>query len=351
MNLQFLAGPGAFEDVRQNGFCPSRIGTIAGASGGAKWLVLSQLDRVIIRGILPKLSGPVHLLGSSIGAWRLACYAQASPIDALVRLETAYLNQEYSQNPGRDEITAVSRRILSAVLGPTGALEILSHPVLRSHIMTVRSRHLTATDIRPLLATGLLLAAAANTLDRRLLGAFFCRALFHDRRDRPPFFDAVGFPLLQAPLSEKNLADVVMASGAIPLLLSGVKNISGAPAGTYRDGGVIDYHLDLPLIEEGRLTLFPHFFPYLVPGWFDKRYTWRKPASAHTNRTILICPSPAFVAGLPNGKIPDRHDFKLMSTQERKSVWRGVVSSCQALADDLNDVLEKDQLAARLQPL
>ena len=81
--LRFRAGPGAYSDIRQRGFAAERVGTIAGASGGAKWLVLSQLDRVIIERILPKLAGPVHLLGSSIGAWRFACYAHASPLAAL----------------------------------------------------------------------------------------------------------------------------------------------------------------------------------------------------------------------------------------------------------------------------
>ena len=346
-----MAGPGALNEVRRNGFCPTQIGTIAGASGGAKWLVLSQLDRVIIEKVLPKLSAPVHLLGSSIGAWRFTCYAQASPLAALERLESAYLDQEYSQAPHRDEITTVSRAILSDVLGSNGAREILANPTLRSHFMTVRCRHLTATEIQPLLASGLLLAALANALNRRLLGAFFSRALFHDSRDRPPFYDAGGFPLDRVALTEKNLADVVMASGAIPLLLSGVRNIDGAPRGTYRDGGVIDYHLDLPLAKTGKLTLFPHFFPYLVPGWFDKRHAWRKPDSAHTDRTILICPAPEFVAALPGGKIPDRHDFKTMSSEERKRTWRTVVSTCRALADELNDALDNDRLAARLQPL
>ena len=75
--LLFKAGPGALQDVRKRGFSAERIGTIAGASGGAKWLVLSQLDRVIIEQVLPRLAGAVHLVGSSIGAWRFDCYAQA----------------------------------------------------------------------------------------------------------------------------------------------------------------------------------------------------------------------------------------------------------------------------------
>ncbi len=98
-SLLFKAGPAAFEDVRKHGFSVDRIGTIAGASGGAKWLVLSQVDRIIADRILPKLDGPVHLIGSSIGSWRHSCYAQSDPLAAIDRFESAYLDQTYSPNP------------------------------------------------------------------------------------------------------------------------------------------------------------------------------------------------------------------------------------------------------------
>lgn len=349
--LLFKAGPGALRDVRQRGFSTERIGTIAGASGGAKWLVLSQLDRVIIEQVLPRLSGPVHLLGSSIGAWRFACYAQASPMQALNQFETGYLDQEYSEKPDAQEITDKSREILQSMLGGNCAHDIVNHPVLRLNIMTVRSRLLTASEKRPLLAAGLMLAATANLANRRALGAFFERGLFFDPRDLPPFYDATGFPMRRVELSENNLVDAVLASGAIPLVLKGVRDIDGAPSGIYRDGGIIDYHLDLPLSDADRLTLFPHFFGHITPGWFDKKLSWRGPASEHTDRTILICPSPEFVARLPNKKVPDRTDFTTMSPELRRKVWRSVVAACEELADDLNEVLEKDQLPARLEAL
>jgi len=349
--LLFKAGPGALQDVRQRGFSAERIGTIAGASGGAKWLVLSQIDRVIIDRVLPQLSGPVHLLGSSIGAWRFACYAQASPMQALDRFETGYLEQEYSENPDAREITDKSREILQSMLGANRAREILNNPVLRTNIMTVRSRFMTASEKRPLLAVGLMLAATANFASRRALGAFFARGLFYDPRDLPPFYNVSGFPLHRIKLSEKNLLDAVLASGAIPLVLNGVRDIDGAPRGIYRDGGIIDYHLDLPMTNADRLTLFPHFFAHITPGWFDKNLSWRRPANEHIDRTILICPSPEFIARLPNKKIPDRSDFMTMSPDLRRKVWRSVVTACEELAEELNDVLEKEQLAARLEPL
>jgi hypothetical protein len=145
--------------------------------------------------------------------------------------------------------------------------------------------------------------------------------------------------------------DAVIASGSIPLVLNGVRDIAGGPPGIYRDGGVIDYHLDLPLSEPDRLTLFPHFFDSMKPGWFDKRLPWRKMTPANVERTILMCPSPEFISSLPNAKVPDRTDFVTMTPPERVKVWRQVIDRCRYLADDLDDVLQHGRLAARLESL
>ena len=350
-SLTVKAGIGALKSVRTHGFDLSSIGTIAGASGGAKWLVLSQLDRAILRNVVPKLQGPVHLLGTSIGSWRFACYAQNDPIAAIERFETAYVEQRFSDQPDVHEITATSREIIRLLLGANGVDEILNHPIFRTHVMAVRSRHILATEKRMLLGAGLFAAAALNLVSRKTLGLFFERALFYDTRDLPPFFDATGFPLQQIVLNSRNLEDAVVATGSIPLVLTGVRDIAGAAPGVYRDGGVIDYHHDLPHSAEERLALYPHFYDRIVPGWFDKRLGWRRPHPEHVDRTILISPSQSFVSRLPNGKIPDRTDFVNFSPQERVKAWRGCLKACEELADDFNEMLAKDQLAARLQPL
>ena len=272
-SLVFKAGPGALASVRKDGFAAERIGTIAGASGGAKWLVLSQLDRAILDTIVPKLEGPVHLIGSSIGTWRFSCYAQQEPVAAIERFEMAYLEQSYSDNPDIEEISAKSREILDFVLRETGVEQVLSHRVLRPNVMAVRARHLVASEHRVALGAGLATAAALNLAWRPSLGLFFERALFYDQRDRPPFFELNDFPTQRVPLTQANYKDAVIASGSIPMILEGVRDIPGAKSGTYRDGGVIDYHLDLPLSEPGRLTLYPHFYSHIVPGWFDKKGT------------------------------------------------------------------------------
>jgi hypothetical protein len=349
--LTFRAGPAAYADIRKRGFAAERIGTLAGASGGAKWLVLSQVDRVILERLVPKLSGPIHLVGSSIGAWRFACYAQADPLRAISRFESAYVEQSYSDNPDRDEITARTRSILHDILGESGASEIINHQQFRTHILTVRSRLLTSSDSKPLLGAALMAAAAANALSRKSLGTFFGRGLFYDPRALPPFYNVAGFPLHRIQLTVKNISDAVLASGSIPLVLSGVHDIHGAPAGIYRDGGVIDYHLDLPLSETERFTLFPHFFDMMKPGWFDKHLAWRRMTPANVERTIVVCPTPDFIRSLPNGKVPDRTDFVRLLPADRMRIWWEVIDRCRYLADDLNDVLEHDRLAARLESL
>jgi len=350
-SLTFRAGAGALSSIRDGGFDISSVGTIAGASGGAKWLVLSQLDRAILSNLAPRMTGPVHLIGSSIGSWRFACYAQQDPVAAIERLEQAYLEQTYTEKPDIHEITAKSREILNFVLGDTGVAEILSNPLFRTHVMAVRSRRLTASENRGLLAISLLTAAAMNAVSRKSLGLFFERALFYDKREVPPFFDLVGFPIQRIELSAANLADAVVATGSIPLVLSGVRDIAGATPGVYRDGGVIDYHLDIPHSARERITLFPHFYERIVPGWFDKRLKWRRPHPGNVDRTVLISPSAGFVAKLPNAKIPDRTDFANYRPEERVRAWRACVLACEELADEFNEVMSKDQLAARLQPL
>jgi hypothetical protein len=293
----------------------------------------------------------VHLIATSIGAWRFACYAQADPLAASERFEDAYIEQSYSEQPDIDEITAKSREILGAALGNDGVNDILKHSLFRTHILTVRARHIVASERRLALAASLIAAASLNAISRRTLSWFFERALFFDPRDRPPFFDIDGFGMQRIPMSVDNVEDVIAATGSIPLVLTGVRDIKGASPGVYRDGGVIDYHLDVPLSSPNRLTLYPHFFDRIVPGWFDKKLGWRRPDPAHVDRTILISPSAEFVANLPYGKIPDRTDFQSYTPNDRVRIWRMVVSACKALADEFNDVIEKGELAARLQTL
>jgi hypothetical protein len=348
--LRVRAGAEAYREIRTHGFDPALVQTLVGASGGAKWLVLSQLDRVLIRRFIAGRSAPLHLIGSSIGAWRFACYARRDPLAAIERFEDAYVEQRYSARPSSAEVSARSREILDALLGGSGVDEILSHGCLHLHVVAARCRGLTATAQQRLLLAALGVAAAANALDRRLLGAFFVRTLFHEARARPPFGDPHALATEHVVLTAGNLADCIVASGAIPAVLDGVRDIAGAPPGVYRDGGIIDYHFDAALADEGRIALYPHFYGHFAPGWFDKHWPSRRARPRSLERVLLVHPSEEFVAALPHGRLPDRRDFVRLSDAERLRSWRDVIGRCRRLADELEEALD-GALVSRLEPL
>lgn len=317
-------------------------------------MVLSQMDRLIASDWIQRFNSPVVTVGSSIGAWRFAALGSDSPISAIEAFEDAYIAQSYQSRPTAADVTRESVRILEAFLSESSTSSILSHPVLRSVIVTVRSRSATASDWPPLLGTGLLLAAAGNAIDRRLLALFFERSLFFDPRTEPPLVETASFGFTRTPLDVSNFKDVLLASGSIPLVMSGVRGISGAPTGTYRDGGVMDYHLDIPFAADDQgIVLYPHYTDRVIPGWFDKRLKWRASNPKHMANVVLICPSRTFIERLPHGKIPDRNDFFRFRGDDpgRVAYWREVVNAGRAMADELAELVESGRIRQAVQPL
>ncbi|HKK03472.1 MAG TPA: patatin-like phospholipase family protein [Gammaproteobacteria bacterium] len=349
--LRIIAGPTALQRLRAEGFDKEAFSVMAGASGSAKWLVLGGLDRALATHFVAGRQEKLFLVGSSIGAWRSCCHAQADPLAAFERFEQAYFEQRYSPRPSAAEVSRVTRGILDRVLGTQGAAEVLSNPVARLNIVAVQARHLAASEIPWMQKTALGLAALANMVSRRTLPLFFERTLFHDPRDRAPFMDPALLPATTVPLSRENLAPALLATGAVPLVLEGVESIPGAPPGLYRDGGITDYHFDCPLSGEDGLVLYPHFYPHLVPGWFDKMLKWRRAGPRVLDRTVILCPSQAFVASLPGGKIPDRKDFWAFEPEERLRRWRVAVAESRRLGDEFAELAESGGLAARAEAL
>jgi hypothetical protein len=349
--LRILAGPKALRRLTTDGFDPDEFKVMAGASGGAKWLVLAGLDRALATHFVAPRREKLFLLGSSIGAWRSCCHAQADPLAALDRFEHAYLEQRYKAIPSPAEVSRVTGRILETLLGERGVEEILSHPLLRLNLTAVRARHMAAVETPWVQKLALGLAGAGNLVSRRTLGLSFERVLFHDPRDDAPFLDPRLLPARAVALTRDNLVPAVMATGAVPLVLKGVLEIPGAPPGLYRDGGVVDYHFDCAMGGEEGLVLYPHFYPYLVPGWFDKLLPWRRASRRALDCAVVLCPSAEFVAGLPGGKIPDRKDFLTFDHDERVRRWRIVLAESRRLGDEFASLVESGTLPARIEPL
>ena len=348
--LRILAGPTALRSLREDGFDRDAFTVMAGASGGAKWLVLGGLDRALATHFVAGRRTRLFLLGSSIGAWRSCCHAQADPLGAFDRFERAYLEQHFSGRPAAAEVSRVTAGILAALLGERGVADILSHPLLRLNLIAVRAKHLAAIETPWVQKLARGADALGNLVSRRTLGLLFERVLFHDPRDRAPFRDMKLLPARPVALTRENLAPAVMATGAVPVVLSGVPSIAGAPPGLYRDGGIVDDHFAVPLSGDEGMVLYPHFYPYLVPGWFDKRLPWRRAGPRAMERTVILCPSEAFVAGLPGGKIPDRRDFLAFDDDERLRRWRITIDQARRLGEEFAALVETGALAERVEP-
>lgn len=349
--LDILAGPAALARLRERGLKTTDIDMVVGASGGPKWLVLSGLDRVLFDWLTPAATDKsLTLLGSSIGSWQLACLAQRDPVAALERFEAAYIEQRYSPHPLPAEITRVSRGLLEVLLGENGAAEILGNPRMALHIITARSRGLSRREGRGPQLTGMILAALGNVISRRTLAWHAERAVFSTPGAALPFSPPGDFPTQQIELSVNNLAPAVLASGSIPLVLEGVE-VPDAPPGIYRDGGILDYHPHLPFADGDGLILYPHFYPYAIPGWFDKFLPWRKADGRHFDRVVMLAPNAEFVASLPGGRIPDRKDFYRYSDAERMTAWRAVCDASRRLGDEFAELVATGRWAERVRPL
>jgi hypothetical protein len=148
------------------------------------------------------------------------------------------------------------------------------------------------------------------------------------------------------------------------MVMSGIKNIAGSKNGTYRDGGIIDYHFDFSLsnnktdkyrtneqnlkvdsskVEYG-LTLYPHFSSEPKAGWFDKSSNRRVLASSYEN-TVLLAPSQSFIQSLPYGKIPDRTDFTKLDAPTRIKYWLEVLEQTEKIAECFNNFVIKQDIA------
>lgn len=330
------------------------IKIIAGAAGGPKWLVLNRLDRVLFGNWLSGRTEPLFLIGSSIAAWRFAAASQADPLLAFERFETAYLEQTYSNKPTALEISQETSRVRDAFLPETAIEEILNHPTIRLCFMAVRSKGFNQFENRLLLGAGLAATALSNIISRKSLGFFFERALFH-HPDAPPFFESSEFPLQRIPLNRENLSPALLASGSIPLVMSGVSGIKGAASGVYRDGGVIDYHMDIPFLKPGddKLVLYPHYSRRIIPGWLDKKLTRRKPDPERMASVLQIAPSESFIASLPQQKIPDRNDFWTFAGNDtgRIEYWNRIISESEKLAEEFFDAVDSGNIKNLVQPM
>ena len=354
--LHIHAGPKALAHIREHGLRPEHIGVIPGAAGGPKGLILGPLDRFIFGQWLPQSSQPVHLVGASIGAWRMATACLNEPVAAFERLERDYIAQHYELPPGQKRPSAeqVSREFAASLQSFYGGRidELMAHPRYKLHLVTSRGRHVLQREHPLGTPLGYAGAYISNAVTRRAMGAWLERVVFSSQGPLP--FGTQDYATRQLPLQADNFMAALQASCSIPFVLQAVHHIPGAPTGAYWDGGITDYHLHLNYQPPANspIVLYPHFQQAVVPGWLDKALKWRHHATPALDAVVLLAPNPEWVKTLPNGKLPDRQDFVTygQDLQGRMKVWNAAASAAQQLADEFRSWLERPELD-QLKPL
>ena len=331
----------------------------------------------------------MHLVGASIGAWRMATACLNDPVAALLQLEDAYVHQHYQVPPGKKRPPAahVSERFGQSLQAfYAGRVdEVLQHPRYRLHLIAARGRHLLRREHPVATPLGYLGAFMSNAVHRKALGAWLERVVFSSPQggelggaETPALpFGTADFRTRQVRLTHANFMDALQASCSIPFVLQAVHNIPGAPPGAYWDGGITDYHLHLAYGKQsddsakmiaggacpssaggqkdlkiggangtGSLVLYPHFQHRVVPGWLDKSLRWRHKATAALDSMVVLSPDPDWVRTLPNGKLPDRNDFTHYGTDSaaRANAWLAATRASQQLAQEWAEWLERPDM-------
>jgi len=374
--LRLYAGPQARQHLEQHGLQAHDVTTIPAAAGGPKGLILGALDRFIFGSWLARTKQEIHLVGASIGAWRMATACLDDPVAAFTRLEHDYIHQHFEFLPGNklpppERVSAGFGRSLQDFYGGR-VPEVLSHPRYRLHILTSRGRHLLGREHGLRTPLGYLGAFLTNTLHRKAMGAWLERVVFSTPSGPRPGAPCAPLPFAtddyrtrQLRLEEANFFPALQASCSIPFALKAVHNIPGAPPGAYWDGGITDYHLHLnyaaapnivnsaagdgqPPRAAGQkgLVLYPHFQKSVVPGWLDKSLKWRHRATHHLDTMVLLAPNPDWVRTLPNGKLPDRTDFTHYGNDlaARVKAWSQAAQTSAQLVDEFQAWLEKPDM-------
>jgi len=349
--LEIYAGNGAMNTIKQQGFHPEIFSYFLGASGGPKWFSLAGLDRVLFPEWFKNVDHQIHVIGSSAGAFRAICAVQNDPLSAINRLATSYSTTTYSDKPTPAEITRKAEALVKEMVNSEGKKEVLANKRFKAHIFVAKCLGATRREHKFSQLSGLAMSAAANAITRKNLGRYYTRCIFSSPNTEFSVKDPYQLPTEHYELNNENIHNALLASGAIPVVLEGIRDIAGAPQAMYRDGGIVDYHFDLEFGPEKGLVLYPHFYPKPIPGWFDKGLKRRVAHQNSYDNVVMLVPSAAFVASLPYGKIPDRKDFEQLDATTRIKYWQTVLQETDRLGEYFMKISSDGSVVDKIKPL
>lgn len=355
MDIRVRAGKKAYQIIKDGGFDWDSITTYFAPAGGPRWLTATGFDLSLLNGGYLGNGGPVLLVGSSAGAWRLAAWLQPQAEESYRRLMEAYILKSYDKYDTPPKVLASLEEIVNAYIDDDALPFALRHKKYRLAVITARGKGLLNTETNFVQTAGFGVLFALNFFSRSYVYWMVERVVFHNA-PRPPYFCLFqpGFQGSYIPLTEINFKSAIVSSGAVPLYVSGVKDIYGGPRGRYYDGGLVDYHLTQRFNErDGELTLFFHHQERIIPTWFDKKLKSRGPSDEALSNVLMVHMTDDFVSRLPNSRVCDRTDFKtyVNDPETRMANWRQTVAMAAPLGDQFIELVESGRLAGAVEPL
>ena len=348
--LKIRAGHQARELILKEGLQPEQVDIVPGAAGGPKGLGIQGLDQAIFGEFFSRAPQRRTLVGSSIGSWRFASVAAWGAKAGTERLAELYTHLSFHKKMTRQEISDICRGMLLELVQGKEA-DLVNHPDYHLTVLSIKAQHIFQSDkALPLLAS---VAGIVGTtaVARRHSRHFMQRVISQPNLGEQFKIADDGFTTHYHTLTEQSVLPWLMASASIPGVMAAVNNIPDAPQGYYRDGGLIDYHIDLPFQSKG-IVLYPHFTDSITPGWFDKLFK-RTAHPENQARTLLISPSQEYLQSLPLGRLPDRKDFSLkgLDQAQRIQLWKQCIVESQRLGDEFLELVEKQNFTAVIQNL
>lgn len=349
-SLNIRAGHLARQLIEQDGLQAAQVDIIPGAAGGPKGIGIQGLDQAIFANFLPRAPQQRTLIGSSIGSWRFASIAAWGAIEGTQRLSELYTNLSFHKKMSRQEVSDICRGMLMDLIQGKEA-ELVNHPDYHLAVLSVKAQHIFQSDkALPLLAS--VAGIVGTTAIARKHSRYFMQRVISQPLSGTQFkIGDDGFTTHYHALTEQSVTPWLMASASIPGVMAAIRDIPDVPQGSYRDGGLIDYHIDLPFQSQG-IVLYPHFTDSITPGWFDKLFK-RQANPENQARTLLLSPSQEYLASLPLGRLPDRKDFTLkgLDNAQRIRMWNQCVAESQRMGDEFLEMLEKQNFPAFMQAL
>jgi len=346
-SIRIKAGCKAYELIRDGGFSLDRITAYFAPAAGPRWLLATGFDLTLLMAELLGRKKPIQLIGSSSGAWRFAAWLQPEAERSYRKLMEAYIRMPFQRGDQASTVLKKMIDVINAYIEDDALPFALSHKNYRLAVLTARSRHLVASETAWIQTSGLFLCFLMNALSRSRLDQFMERVVFFNGPKPPLFCRQRSFRGQFVPLNRTNFKQAVLASGAIPVVVGGVRDIYGAPRGIYRDGGLTDYHQAHDFAgKDDEATLFFHHQERIVPGWFDKRLQYRKTPDFLLDHTLMVFPTEEFVESLPLGKIPDREDFAAFidDPETRIQNWQETVRRSASLGEQFLELVESGKL-------